>query len=273
MNVIDRIIEERKERGITQQKLSEMTGIVQPTIARMESKKSSPTVEFLAKILDALDLELDLKDSFVLPKEIRKYVKGLPYERVFIGRSGDKIYKFGNKYLLKVSKDKDNLRLEKEKNDWISSRIPGPISIAYQENKDKAFYLRTFLNGSTLIEEPYVSNKAKMAHVLKQVILLLRSLDSADCPFKSQDNNGNDFVHGDLCLPNIIIDNNDCFTGFVDVSNAGKGDRNYDYAWLAWSLNYNINDETTVESILKELNIDINPSDYLRYVLSQFGIK
>ena len=65
MDIIDQIILIRTERGITQQKLSEMTGILQPVIARVEMKRSSPTVEFLAKVLKALELELTLQDSFV----------------------------------------------------------------------------------------------------------------------------------------------------------------------------------------------------------------
>lgn len=60
MDIIDEIIVARKQKGITQQKLSEMTGILQPVIARVEAKKSSPTIDFLYKILRALDLDLTL---------------------------------------------------------------------------------------------------------------------------------------------------------------------------------------------------------------------
>ena len=60
MDIIDEIILARKQKGITQQKLSEMTGILQPVIARVEAKKSSPTIDFLYKILRALDLDLTL---------------------------------------------------------------------------------------------------------------------------------------------------------------------------------------------------------------------
>ena len=54
MDIIEKIVAIRKQRGISQQKLSEMTGVLQPVIARVESKKSSPTIEFLSKILSAL---------------------------------------------------------------------------------------------------------------------------------------------------------------------------------------------------------------------------
>jgi len=46
-------------------------------------------------------------------------------------------------------------------------------------------------------------------------------------------------IHGDYCLPNIILDNWR-FSGFVDLGNAGIGDRHIDLFWAAWSLGYNL---------------------------------
>ena len=266
MDIIDKIVSARKQRGISQQKLSEMTGILQPVIARVESKKSSPTVEFLQKILDALDLDLMLEDSFQSPPEIMKYIKGLSHTRIRNGRSGDKIFNFGNKYLLKISDDKKSLKAEKERNDWISGHISGSKTVKYIEDNNQAYYLRTYINGHTLIEEQYINDPLRLIKILKNVISILRSLDSLDCPFKSFDNEGNDFVHGDLCLPNIIIDDNDNFLGFLDVANSGKGDKQYDYCWLLWSFEYNLKTDRYNDILLEELNIKIDSSRYLQYV-------
>ena len=111
MDIVDKIVSIRKKRGISQQRLSELTGILQPVIARVESKRSSPTVEFLSKILYALDLQLELVDAFESPKEIKKIIKGLSCKRIACGRSRDNVYAFGNKYLLKISDNKSQLRL------------------------------------------------------------------------------------------------------------------------------------------------------------------
>ena len=269
MDIVDQIVRARKQRSITQQKLAEMTGILQPVIARVEKKRSSPTIEFLSKILEALDLELSLTDSLDIPKGIFKIIKDLPREKISIGRSGDKVYLFGDKYLLKVSQDKEALRLEKEKTDWLNKQGFASKSLKYIEKPEKAYYLRTFLKGHTLIEKPYLDNPNRLIKILKKVISILRSLDEKDCPFESLDNKGKYFVHGDLCLPNIVVNDKDEILGFVDLSNMGKGDRLYDYSWLLWSFEYNLKTNQYSKLLLEELNIEISPSDYLAYVLAK----
>ena len=266
MDIIDQIIHIRKVRGISQQKLSDMTGILQSVIARVESKRSSPTIEFLSKILSALDLKLELTDTFKSPKEIEKIIKGLPHKGISDGRSGDYVFSFGDKYLLKISDDKNQLGMEKEKNDWVSQYIKGPKTIKYSEDEFSGYYLREYVIGHTLIEEQYINDPKRLIKILKNVIEILRSLDSLNCPFSSLDSDGNDFVHGDLCLPNILVDDNDDFIGFVDLSNSGKGDKQYDYCWLLWSFEYNLKTKQYSDLLLKELNVEIDASDYLRYV-------
>ncbi len=46
-------------------------------------------------------------------------------------------------------------------------------------------------------------------------------------------------LHGDCCLPNIILDNWK-LSGFIDVGNGGVGDRHIDLFWGIWSLWYNL---------------------------------
>ncbi len=46
-------------------------------------------------------------------------------------------------------------------------------------------------------------------------------------------------LHGDYCLPNILLDDWK-FSGFIDLGTGGVGDRHIDLFWGAWSLGFNL---------------------------------
>ena len=46
-------------------------------------------------------------------------------------------------------------------------------------------------------------------------------------------------VHGDYCLPNIILKDGS-FSGFIDLGSSGLGDRHIDLFWGLWSLSFNL---------------------------------
>lgn len=46
-------------------------------------------------------------------------------------------------------------------------------------------------------------------------------------------------LHGDFCLPNIMLDNWKPI-GFIDLGGAGVGDKHIDLFWGAWTLNFNL---------------------------------
>lgn len=46
-------------------------------------------------------------------------------------------------------------------------------------------------------------------------------------------------LHGDYCLPNIILQNWQ-FSGFIDLDSGGVGDRHVDLFWGAWTLHFNL---------------------------------
>ena len=56
--IIDRLIEERCKRGMTQRDLAEAVRLPQSAIGRLESKKHSPQLDTLVKVAAALGCEI-----------------------------------------------------------------------------------------------------------------------------------------------------------------------------------------------------------------------
>ena len=50
----------------------------------------------------------------------------------------------------------------------------------------------------------------------------------------------NAFIHGDACLPNLILKDEQNFSAFIDVGLAGMSDKHIDLYWMIWSLHYNL---------------------------------
>lgn len=52
--IMSELIEARNEKGISQKKLEELSGVSQPVIARMETGKTSPQLDTVLKVLASL---------------------------------------------------------------------------------------------------------------------------------------------------------------------------------------------------------------------------
>jgi len=203
--------------------------------------------------------------KFNIPNEILNYIQGLKFELNNIGRSGDIVIIFENKYILKISTDKEKLKREKEKNDWLINYIPVNKTISYIENKSHAYYLKFYLDGESLIDKKYISNPILLIKLISKAFYILQQVDIKSCPFKSSDNEGIDFVHGDFCLPNILVKNEEII-GFIDLENAGIGDKWYDISWALWSLSYNLETNKYNKQLLKLLNLEFNEEKYNQYI-------
>ena len=200
----------------------------------------------------------------MLPYIIDELVKDLNVvEYKDYHRSGDLVYSYGNKYLLKVS---DNLiRLQKEfnKDTWVSNHIPSGKPVVFIIEEGKAYYLREYLDGDNLCEKDNLKDPIKLIDLLVEGINIIHNtkVESQDYII---DNNYNTLIHGDYCLPNILVKNGK-ISGFVDLGEAGIGDPWMDYAWCIWSLEYNLGTKEYTPLLLEKLGIEFNQEKFDKY--------
>ena len=72
-------------------------------------------------------------------------------------------------------------------------------------------------------------------------------------------------LHGDYCLPNILLDNWK-FSGFIDLDTGGVGDRHVDLFWGIWSLEFNLKTDRYRERFLDAYGRDKVQEELLRTV-------
>ena len=79
-------------------------------------------------------------------------------------------------------------------------------------------------------------------------------------------------IHGDYCLPNIIL-NNWKLSGFIDLGRGGVGDRHIDVLWGIWTLKYNLGTAKYTERFIDAYGRDMIDSEKLRCIaaMEMFG--
>lgn len=60
VELISELVKIRNEKGISQKKLEEISGVAQPVIARLEKGHTSPTIETVMKLLESLGKTLQI---------------------------------------------------------------------------------------------------------------------------------------------------------------------------------------------------------------------
>lgn len=174
-----------------------------------------------------------------IPTKIKRLIESMKIEEIREGHcSGDLVYKIADKYILKVSSNVEN---------------------------ERAYYLKTMVQGDNLLENKYLKNPYLTAEILAKAIKMIHSVDVADCEIFNGESEGNIFVHGDMCLPNVLATGNEV-SGIIDTESCGIGDPWIDYAWCIWSFEYNMGTKEYTPILLEKLGIEFDEEKYKQYI-------
>ncbi len=160
-------------------------------------------------------------------------------------------------YYVKIAEN-EQLKKEVEMTRLFESKGMGVEVISYiSDNKD--YMVTKSAKGEDCTH--YLISPERLCEKLAETMKYLHSQSIENIPISqcmeaySEIENGNllkqdTFIHGDFCLPNVMLDNWD-FSAFIDVGLAGAGDRHIDIYWALWSLNYNLKTDKYTDYFLE----------------------
>lgn len=156
------------------------------------------------------------------------------------------------------------------------------VEVVHYLSEDKDYLVTKEAKGEDAIASQYLENPEKLCKVLAEAMKYLHSRPIENVPVslcmdiyakgENADKLKQDtFIHGDFCLPNIILDNWK-FSTFIDVGLAGVGDKHIDLYWVLWSLNYNLGTDKYTDCFLEHYgkeNVDMELLKLVKEVEAQ----
>ncbi|WP_226961550.1 MULTISPECIES: aminoglycoside 3'-phosphotransferase [Streptomyces] len=188
---------------------------------------------------------------------------GEPWTPVTIGHSGARVLRLADGRYLKVAAADAGTRpdggrdtgfdplAEAERARWLAGRgLPAPEVWDAGTDGRHSWLLTGALPGRSAAEPWPAERRNAVVDALADIARALHQLPPADCPFdrgpawRARAADPSDVVvcHGDLCLPNVLLDPGSCrVTGLVDLGRLGLADRLSDLALLSRSLTSDLN--------------------------------
>jgi aminoglycoside 3'-phosphotransferase-2 len=213
-----------------------------------------------------------------LSERLEREYGNVDWQRVSIGESSAQVYQ-NDKFVLKtqLKTNRETLFNEKSKMEWLKEKVPVPDIVDYEVDATHEYLLMNRIIGIDAAQTKWKSDPQILVNQLGHALRELHDkIDITNCPFDMRlacklkeaterlkirtvseasrvddhllaELNGTTpdedlvFTHGDYCLPNIIIDEEQCcVVGFVDLGHAGIADRYHDLALCLRSIQYNI---------------------------------
>ena len=130
-----------------------------------------------------------------------------------------------------------DLAPEHERLDWLRGRWPVPETIGFFHDQGDDWLVTREVRGVPIHHALRDREPSRVAATLGDILRGLHATDAGDCPFGTR-KPGNVLVHGDYCLPNVLVEDGR-LSALVDVGRAGLGNPETDLAAGVWTLQYN----------------------------------
>jgi aminoglycoside phosphotransferase len=130
-----------------------------------------------------------------------------------------------------------DLAAERERLPWLAGRWPVPAVIGSFHEAGDDWLITREVPGVPLHHTPVGLAPVRVARRFGEILRRLHATDAAGCPFGVR-KRGNVLVHGDYCLPNVLVTDGE-LSGIVDVGGSGLGNPETDLAAGVWTLRYN----------------------------------
>jgi len=130
-----------------------------------------------------------------------------------------------------------SLTAERDRLAWLAGRPPVPGLVAFYQAQGDDWLLTREVPGVPLYHLSLGWEPQRIARRFGEILRDIHSIDASACPF-GQNAPGHVLIHGDYCLPNVLVEDGR-LTGLVDVGRSGLGDPRDDLAAGLWTLHYN----------------------------------
>lgn len=209
------------------------------------------------------------------PKEVQDFIGFGTIKEISIGRSGDYVYEIigVNSFILKISIEIERLEYEKNIFQWlkIDNKLPVPEVLLWYKTNDKGYLITKKIKGKMACEEYFIKRPLKLISICNDAVQMMRKVELKDFPYPTDLSSlkNKSFSHGDLCLPNIIIRNNN-IVGFLDLGDASIRDFEYDIATILRSYEYNIGSKKYSDRFIDFINTNSKNKINIEYVMKYY---